>query len=384
MSMPGYVAAKHVITLEPITPVHVWSGKEATIGVDAFIYQGRLYLIDERVFNLLEPRELETLTGLPPEKMTSTIIKLVTSKRNFDRVLGPGIEVPSGPLPQNARVRLMHKNLVPGSTLKGYLRTAVIRKMLSGMDPRTLSSLFTATIKLRSRPVDVGTDLETVLLRERRLSEQGGFIDVMEAILVSDPTFNPGDVKLAVRSLRVVHKTDLSNVARVAAVVLEKGVLEFDVTIVRPPESGEKVSGRDVEDELKRIFEARRSKSVGLMSKQWLLEALRLHGCELIEKELEKVGVQKDLKGYIDLLNSLKRDLCIEGSQCAPARIGFMAGHEAKTILDLVNKFTPDIYTNIVKYMAGIVRRTWDAMTLKIVETSMGPLGVGWCKLCLK
>ncbi|MEM4552533.1 MAG: hypothetical protein QXO52_06635, partial [Thermosphaera sp.] len=115
------------ITLEPVTPIHVWSGRNAIVGVDA--------LIQEQYFIVIDLEEsLKTLPGKSLEELASTFGRKDELANRLRQLYKEGLlvakKIPVRTPIQGSQtnVRLLHENLVPGSELKGYIRTAVLKK----------------------------------------------------------------------------------------------------------------------------------------------------------------------------------------------------------------------------------------------------------------
>lgn len=386
MSSTARLPTEYSVKLTPVTPVHVWAGVNAVIDVSAFVRGDSLYVLTDRDLDQLSAAELEAIrvARRPEEAM----------RQAFEALLSRGTVKPLAKVRTTVRpkaeVRLLHENLVPGSTLKGYIRTALIRHLLSSMRPDQLASVIRSGVDLYGKrgPAHVSEGLEASVLRKPRLRKQGGFVDAMELLLVSDPEVI--DRRLSLRKLLVAHRHDPRDVvAEVLAVVLdptEREALRYSVKVLTPSLSAERVLPAPHEEhreipaealELKKAFEERLSR------RDFLLDALRTHGCVLVKTELEKVrGLLADY--YRGLLEELWTSMCEKRVDCVPARIGFMTGHEAKTVIDLVAKYAPDMYRDVVGFMQRQVGRVWDALTLKLVEYDGKTLGVGWCKLCVE
>ncbi|MEM4687479.1 MAG: hypothetical protein QXY67_08385, partial [Zestosphaera sp.] len=141
---------------------------------------------------------------------------------------------------------------------------------------------------------------------------------------------------------------------------------------------------RNVIEEVENTLEKINNLANKIGSKNWLLNTLRKFGCDLIKIELNKIKGTTKLRNYEDLLSKLEKDLCSENTSCVPARIGFMTGHESKTIIPEIKNYNPRIYDEVKTRMQQELNRVWDALTLKLVEVDEDLFGVGWCKICVE
>jgi len=211
-------------------------------------------------------------------------------------------------------------------------------------------------------------------------------MDALMMISVSDPLSIEG-LQTSVRKLTVLKTSNLKPVASLYAVTFDQGVLRYEMSIrsFKLPETSNN-------SELpKETVEKMNSLSEKFNSKDWILEALGEMGCELIDIELEKIKDTQSLKKYYQIINDLKKELCSEDNKnqdghCVPARIGFMTGHESKTLLPEIKRYHYAKYNAIKSVMGKRLRRPWDSLTVKLVNLdSVNELaGVGWCRLCLE
>lgn len=365
---------EYTIKLEPLTPIHVWGGKDAIVGVDAFIKNNRLYVLDEEVLRTLTWASLERILNLEPSNMFTKLFEEISNR--YD--LKPLAEVKTQLYPRS-RIKILHKNVVPGSTLKGYIRSSVIRALLETLPKEQIMKVINNGIDLQRKPTNVGIGLEAELLRRSRLKMQGGFIDIMDSLSISDPISD--NVRAMVMEFHVVNKEDLRAIAKTYAVALVQGILKFKVTSINYLTRPELVVG---DSSIKDILKHREFCRNTLANPKWVLDAIRKHGCRIIDAEISKVSNKAGLSEYLSLLKEWRSELCKEGVNCVPARIGFMTGHESKTLLDVVRNVNHGLYIDVVKKMSSYVKKVWDERTLKLVKFDGKFLGIGWCKLCIE
>lgn len=375
---------KFVVRLKPITPIHVWSGDDVVICLDAHIHENNLYVLTPEDLNKLRGDEIVKILESSKdgsERMFNTILQSLIRSRQLKPIAEVKIKEHSylSLCGKRERVRLMHNDIIPGSTLKGYIRTAILRYELV-RDPN-VANVIKKGVNLYLEPSRVGEGIEASVLRKPRLRRQGGFVDVMELLMISDP--EKVDVRLSLRELLTAEAAIPNKViARTLAVVLDptnSDALRFTLTINKDGIVRDGiVSAKGFEE----ILEHRNKFVSKFSGKNYLIDALREFGCNLIDFELKRL--HKSLGDYIDLLNYMKRNYCETKTNCVPARIGFMTGREAKTIIDLLMIHTPQLYQNVVSYMQREIKRLWDSLTVKLVDYDCRLLGVGWCELCVE
>lgn len=383
------------IELKPITPIHVWSGVDAKLRYDAFIDGNYLYVVKPEYLEDL-PREdlIQVIKEFEkkPEDVAIKVFELLKKKGHIK----PVAEVKGAAMHKPGTIiKLIHENLVPGSTLKGYIRTSIMRYFLLDLQKNRseLVKIIKSGVNTSKGPKKMGEGLEASLFRRPRTREQGGFLDVLELVKVSDPEVQ--ERKLSLRELRVVHVDDPNAViARIPAITLDpvNRPLRFKITFDARQIPFENVDFKQLKEEisttLKDLIKLRNDFAKRFERKEELLRALQQHGCYLIEAELSKLSrspkASKALIDYVNLLEEVKKKLCEKSVNCVPARIGFMTGHEAKTVLDIIKENEPLLYGKIVDVMQKLVKREWDAKTLKLVEVDGKLFGVGWCELCVE
>ncbi|MET1101650.1 MAG: hypothetical protein ABWW69_04145, partial [Pyrodictiaceae archaeon] len=153
------------------------------------------------------------------------------------------------------------------------------------------------------------------------------------------------------------------------------GVLEYSVKILEPPRAQLVPSYREYNLIVSRL---------SLLKSTGLIEALRSFGCMLIESEVSRIKGIGQLQDYRMFLERLREKYCEGKGECTAARIGFMTGHQAKTILELVKKKSPQFYGIVKSVLSQHYGRIWDDLTVKLIRVDEELLGVGWCELCVR
>jgi CRISPR-associated protein Csm5 len=372
-----------VLSLEPVTPLHVSSNRESIVGIDVILEGDQAVFIDlESSLKDLDPRVLDKILNVAFSK--EGFYRLTETLRREGRLTPLFKAVAKAKLSDAARVRLMQGMTVPGSTLKGYIRTAILYELLRNIqDPKKISDE-----KIRKNlpgdPRYVAQDLENYLLRTLRLPKQGGFVDAFANLIVSDPVV--GRYELAVRETRVIERATEKVIATIFMVTLESGLLRYDIRISRPFNIDKIVMQDDVKSRMRDILER-----LGLIMKivrddpSDLIRILREYGCRHLREELERtknLGKPSIYKIYINKLEELEKLCRSTSSNCAPARVGFGTGHEAKTIALYLKDVYPDLYNDLRKQMSSKIGRMWDSLTLKAVTEDGSLIGLGWCRIC--
>jgi len=374
------------VQLEPVTPLHVSSNRESIIGIDAILEGNQVVFIDlENSIKDLDPNILERIMNI--ESAKEKLYRLVEILRGEGKLKPLFKAVAKAKLSNGARVRLMQKTIVPGSTLKGYIRTAILYELLrKTIDEKIKEILSQEKIKenISKDPRKAAQDLENYLLRTRRRPEQGGYVDAFANLTVSDPVVER--YELAVREMRVIKRDTEKVIAKIFMVTLESGLLRYDIRISRPLNIEKIVVQDDVRSMMQDIL-----KSLGLIMEiikgnpSDLLRILREYGCRHLREEINRLGRSSIYQVYINKLEELDK-LCTSSiglTSCAPARIGFGAGHEAKTIALYLKDVHPDLYKILRIEMSKKIKRTWDSLTLKAVTEDKSLVGVGWCRICI-
>ncbi|MGC9012439.1 MAG: hypothetical protein ACP5VX_05740, partial [Thermogladius sp.] len=108
-------AAVFKIRLEPITPVHVWSGEEVVVGLDARVANNRLEIVD------LSTAIPQAVRGAPSDLLRQLESGQLLRYAKVVRTIPTRVS-----LNKRTAVRLLPEYIVPASSLKGYIRTAFL------------------------------------------------------------------------------------------------------------------------------------------------------------------------------------------------------------------------------------------------------------------
>jgi CRISPR-associated protein Csm5 len=280
-----------------------------------------------------------------------------------------------------AQVLEMNQYIVPGSTLKGYIRTAILFHMLRGIsDKAKLVEVLESGIDLTKESKYVSEGLEAQFFRVPRPRKQGGFVDSFQSLLVLDPELRVEPNCLSVSELQVVELVGgkLKPIASQFAVVATCGELRYRVSI-RASTPG--ILSRVVSQVPEHKADVEKLR---LLDGVDIVKVLKEFGCSILLREIERLSIYKELEAYLSLLKDLYSKYCTRESRCVIARLGYMTGHIAKTVLSIVKDAYPQLYQQIRSYMESKLHHTWDELTIKLVRSPQGLVGPGWCEVCIE
>jgi CRISPR type III-A-associated RAMP protein Csm5 len=364
---------KYRASLKPLTPTIVLSGTEGIVGRDVLIRQKDVCVID--IENLPSQVLLE-IAKTGEHKIHEIFMKhrdalpcKLTSMNNI------------GALDAGKRVKLPQEHVVPGSTLKGYIRTALMYYMLTSDDIKheRFSEMIKKTIDSLKveKLINASTPLEQYFFKRKRLKEQRGEVDMLQNLHVSDPLAKES-LSYSLEWLTVYNLSKRRRVARLPGVVLVGGNLRYEINIVEARLSFE--APQKIRQNLSSIID-----KLNELASIDLPVALRTFGCDLVDHELSLVNGINELRNYERVLQSFKEEYCGSHQQnCVISRIGFMTGHIAKTIDLYIKKQYSQMYKELKKSMSNKLRRKWNDSTIKLVGSQDNSLGLGWCELCIE
>ncbi len=370
MNTPTNIFHERVIArVTPLTPTHVWSGKESVIRLDTFALPGgKICVID---YESLDPSIIKKIVskGTPDLSVVESMLK---DPRQQARICRRIVESSVNLQGDIKRIMLSNPEIIPASSLKGYIRTAIMFNKLMALPDDKFKKYVNSGINLYTEPKNAAIGLEGLVFRAPRSGRAGGFIDIMQEVLISPPRRSE-DTKLRIVEFGVYEKIG-RNLTKIASSVVEalvSGTLTFDISITSVPRA---IAPRHYD----RIVE-RLSEIYGIS----ITDSLKMFGCKVLEDELDRVRDVDELSHYASLLIAWKRKYCDNGSNCTIGRIGYMTGHQAKTVLLLIKERWPDKYKEILSYMREKTGKVWDSLTLKLTKSPKGLIGTGWCEICL-
>ncbi|MEZ0393698.1 MAG: hypothetical protein ABWK00_01430 [Desulfurococcaceae archaeon] len=395
--MGNYAAQKPLkLRLRPITPIHVWSGVRGVVGLDVLLEGNQCCVVD-----------LGTLKLSLDESMA-----VLERKRDYGEVLAearrsgrlgckrrPYLEARN--LGRGGKVLLLNDLLVPGSTIKGYIRTVVLNYLLerdlADKGKTHVENVLRSCVDLYAEPKNVSMGLEATYFRAPRPEKEGGFVDSFQELLVSDPLVPP-NARTSVREAQVYDVAG-NRVATAFLETFDEGELSYEVRVLRPAEQQlsafvqyYRSRGAANVERVKEVLELH-SRVLELYRPDRLLEVLRAHAKHVIREELGLLEKARsalrsrnvDVSAYEELLRNRVRGL-LEGrdSRCAPARLGLMASHISKTIDGFLREHYSDLYAEVANYMTSRIRRAWDLSSVKLASFRGSYYGLGWAEVCVE
>ena len=358
------------VSLKPLTPIHIWSGYESLVGFDIVDFGREICIVD---FEKLPQELISQLASSKPQKWSYILRKYrgsiecrIRAKKTF-----------TTPLPPGRKVKIPNDEVVPGSTLKGYIRTSILFWLLRKMPMQQAVNLLKSSINLTVAPKKVATKLEESVFKEKRVKKAGGLIDILQLLTVSDPL---AKYNVVFELLKFVTQESIGGKLRTIAenyvIAFTKGTLLFNLRILKPPTS-ENITNTPPQ----LLADIRKFEEILNIN---VNEALKEFGCSILQGEYLRIKNINELREYAEVLSKWFRKYCLTNRNCVIARIGFMTGHQAKTILPLIRSLDQKLYGNILNYLTLYFGKTWDERTFKLVDYLGRKLGVGWCEICLK
>ncbi len=374
------IRESYIVSIKPLTPIHVWSGIDHVYGVDLVDYNNKICFIDlDKIIGDMTTGIVDILRkeGDPLVKWNRVI------RKYGERILGECIEYGNmSKISIGSKVKAINSHIIPGSTLKGYIRTALLYYKLSALNPNILNKVLSQISTSLTNPKNVSIGIEAYAFRKPRPIKAKGFIDLLQLVEVSDPLEKNVLLKLMKFLVMEPVSNRLQKVAENNVIAFFDGIVKHRLTIRNPPvvqldRIHNKVSEHD--DILAKFGEI---KDVDL------IDALGSFGCFIVRSELDRLSeiVKRidELKDYYHRLTQWRRSYCEGVGKCVIGRIGFMTGHQAKTILPLIKSVDQQLYNQIIGYLSKLFNHVWDSRTLKLTLINNSLLGTGWCEICLE
>ena len=365
------------LRLEVLTSAHVWSGEELYKGIDYCCQQDRLFIVDP--IKILEAhRERDIRYGCyPPRNMVIETLKV------HDRDV-------CTPRSIKKHIRIGGKRTIPGSSVKGLLRTSYIYGVLksdnqllnqvndlihSELDDINTSILTGQRRQARREIKNVASSMEEQLLKLIvRAGSLEYILDALNRVIVSDPVaygkLSHGARTIYVYEIPRLARRDTRPRFMVPVEAIDKGsTIIYDLKIM-------KREGFNVDRGDKSSIESLYRK----ISIDEITRGLEVFSRDLVEYELGRIrGISDELIGdYRRFLQDIRGKI---SSREFYLRIGYMTGHNAKTIdlllRDNVRKLLEDVMTKIYNH-------TWDSLTLKLTRINEKFYGFGWIKITLQ
>lgn len=335
------------ITIEPLSPVFVWSGKTLLPDFDFIVDGDNVVIID---FDKLikEAKSEEEL-----KQYKKFLKELHGIKLEFKIARGKTID----------KILDINPYIIPASEVKGLIRTAVINQLIKS-DRKAFDEYMTRILNEMKEDnlKSIGQIVEQVIKGKLPIKTRYVY-DALKTLLISDPIVQSSEFDLnEIKVLNIEGELLGSNYA----ITFTKGKLIYDAKIIKPKDYGVYTS----------------SDVYNLTSKvTWdlIVNSLRNFSKVVIADEKSKInkylsnsyGHQKeDLNKYLELIKNIENI-----KDCIPLRIGMFTGHVSKTI-----EVRDDVKRKRETLLTISYGKRWDNSTIKIA----GGVGLGWIKMCIK
>ncbi|ADN50538.1 CRISPR-associated RAMP Csm5 family protein [Vulcanisaeta distributa] len=313
------------------TPTFVLSGGRLSIGLDAVASGGRLYVID---LTKLPIEQLVNVKSMDYGQLLNALMNTMSKAPERYSVRSYAIVTNCG----GVEVLDHSPEGIPPSEVKGLIRTAYLYWLLAR--DAQLRESFTRAVseKLAERPrlnmvsPEAEDDVLTVVMErihgEERLKAPYRLFKDLAVRQLTKP--RPDDY-----GVYCIH--DREDKYRVMAIGLRPGVrLEYEVAIRHPPVT-EDVKAR-------------------LLNYDDIVNAIKEFSREVSSFEGRR---------------GLKVPECGGG---VPVRVGFGASRRWKTVINLLEKYSPDLVSRITDYVSSRLNRPWGDATVRLA----GNEPIGW------
>jgi len=321
------------ITLEPISPIFVWSGERLVADADYKLVGNKLIIIDI----LKAMKKVSRLEDAFREEFAR---ELYGQKLIFE----------SKTVPQS--ILMINDYVVPASSLKGLIRTAILNSLIDNTVLNRVKDSLTAISSMNRREAlksvkNVAYPVEELLKVQVQVGRGRYTYDSLNRLLIADPTVKSPHFSLSTVEIKEIAG---SYSEEVYAITFDKGVLTYNAEIVKPQNYG---------------FRSDVAQKDAIINKDKIIESLKSFSSYIINKEKDKA-----LGKYKEFLNSLKAE-----DSCFPLKIGMFTGHISKTVS--IPRNLENLRSQVMTRVTG---HSWDNRTVKLVNG----IGIGWAKVCVK
>ncbi|MUN29087.1 RAMP superfamily CRISPR-associated protein [Sulfuracidifex metallicus] len=331
------------IRLEPITPVFVGNGETLQNGIDFFVKNDKIVVIDQ---SHLMDRDVRDFNDLFKEKFARTILGvpvIVRSSLQSQQI-------------QSQQILMLNHLIFPASSMKGLLRTCVLNTR-TRKNPNVINDVYTDLFNIntllsrgkfrKARALLKNTASPAEQLMKHRVFSSSIPYDEFKDLMISEPSGEK--IGLDLNKIEIIETVG-SFRRQVYAITFVRGVLKYDAKIMIRPNNGPYSR---------------------LSNITWneIISSMKDFSVRLIEDEKKKANQGKKDK-YKEFLEGLKAT-----ESCFPLKVGMFTGHIAKTV-----ELDKNTSTFRDRVMTNIYRHLWDNRTLKLVNG----VGVGWTKICIK
>ncbi len=393
--MSGKIFEKHRVYLKVMTETHIWSGDILLRNIDLIACMNNsnniiAYIIDmnKLIKSIIERNVYNDLINAIENK---NILKLLSRYRiDAENVAltkyRSKIEPQQLDLTVKKHLLINNVPLIPGSEIKGLIRTAILNYMISHniIDRSKIDNIlknlsFSENIKNIDLPIEMSM--------KRKISVGTPPLDLLRFVSISDPlkySINPVLDKFI--TLKLINEEEVANEDVIA--LDENSVIEYELSLYHPV-SKEVIKGvynSKAYEELLKLYKTLLKDEKELK----LLDILKVFSLKLLDFEIQRFN---NVKGEVDksFISRLKewKEKVSKSNNLFYFKIGYGAGVYSKTIFLSMD---PRQRNNLINIMSSIIAaktrgriNVWDTLTMKIVgsEYLFGKriVPVGWVRL---
>ncbi len=398
---------KYVVEVEVKTPVHIWSGEYLFFGIDLVEYGGEVYCINtNKLLSIIaEKGGLNALLNIADLRELNTLSIMRRYGITFYDVQAYKIETPKHIIPllrKYVKVRkptyIGGKAGIPGSSIKGLIRTAILNKIVSQkyIDHKSMERIILGILR-QKRLFGAGRNIEKYLvvvlekISEKTHSIMKKRIDLLHLIQVSDPIESMSKTILDI--IKVYGRTkinELETIAEEPFIALAKNSKFVHELIVYEPLDEKKITDKSIRNQYSSFFEKMYD---SFLREQVFLSMLKEFSLKTMEYEYNHLKELFMRKHRLDPTNFIKKlekwiSEVRSNNNIFYFKIGYGAGMPFKTIYLSLDPKLKNLLINVASKKIRQQTRgritIWDTLSIKLVGSSaqnniVEPLG--WVKL---
>lgn len=309
------------VIISTITPVHIGSGNLLQNNTDFVVERDDeetyIHIIDDKkIFDLIGKENLNAwLLSIEKKQDTFEFVKRYSSNVSYDDISKHLITSFARGISQNATLKETIRNgagkpYIPGSSIKGAIRTAVLSSLADGMEMDKLESKVFNNNYLSAKPIEgflFGNDPKT---------------DIFRFLRIGDAHFHE-NIAIATRmiNLNITHRDDDLHDASKAQLVEAIGISEESTINM--------YLSLEYYQHVKRAYRQLGTLPPEMQSLPDLFMMINAHTEKLVKQEIDfwtdidKTGAEVYIEEMQNILNEINR--CKKGESCI-LRIGYGSG----------------------------------------------------------
>lgn len=368
------------VQIETLTPVHIGSGTELQGNFEFlhFADENCIVIIDEaKVLKIIGEDNINQWVACIEKK--ESLLSLIRQRKRD--VKPEDVAQRVIPLSRNGIIdkktirEQLHTGtgqaLMPGSSIKGALRTAVWAYLVRQNEESVAKGNKLGRKRFDNKTRTEQTDYKDATLMQEFMGRDSNE-DIMRLLQVGDATFDA----------TYCFRTDVANQQRDKSWSLKPEILQY----VEAIPAGKKTQARlSFQETLRQRAQGFFNKNADLIQPETLFEIVNNHTRQVIENDLRylegKANYPIVYGDYIDTMNSILDKIDVCGSKTCILRLGYGTGYRSMTgdWLDILDDFQ---YNPLVKF----IRPTHPHALLfpKTARFVTGGMPLGFIKLTLK